>query len=88
MLISRFVDKEPFIKQLTSDKIINITGESGSGKSYFSDKYINDENYIVIDTDIVFNDKPSDNNESVELRSLFNEKPKDYLFSNFEDFII
>lgn len=86
LLISRFVDKEPFIKQLTSDKVINITGESGSGKSYFSDKYINDDNYIVIDTDIVFSDKSSDNNESVELRSLFNDKPKDYLFSNFEDF--
>ena len=86
LLVSRFIDKEPFIKQLTSDKVINITGESGSGKSYFSNKYKNDKNYIVIDTDVVFSDKTSDNNENIELRTLFNDKPKDYLFSNFEDF--
>lgn len=86
LLVSRFIDKEPFIKQLTSDKVINITGESGSGKSYFSNKYKNDNNYIVIDTDVVFSDKTSDNNENIELRTLFNDKPKDYLFSNFEDF--
>lgn len=86
LLVSRFIDKEPFIKQLTSDKVINITGESGSGKSYLSNKYKNDNNYIVIDTDVVFSDKTSDNNENIELRTLFNDKPKDYLFSNFEDF--
>ena len=33
VLISRFVDKEPFIKDLSNDKVINVTGESGSGKS-------------------------------------------------------
>ena len=48
LLISRFIDKDPYIKDLTNDKIINITGESGSGKSYFSDRYIKDDNYIVI----------------------------------------
>ena len=88
LLISRFVDKEPYIKNLTNDKVINITGESGSGKSYFSDKYINDDNYIVIDTDAVFSDKPSNNNESIELRGIFSDKPKDYLFTNFDDFYL
>jgi len=86
LLISRFIDKEPYIKDITKDKVINITGESGSGKSYFSDKYIKDDNYIVIDTDIVFSDKPSDNLESVELRNVFNDKPKDYLITNFDEF--
>lgn len=88
LLISRFVDKDPYIKDLTDDKVINITGESGSGKSYFSDKYIKDDNYIVIDTDIVFSDKLSDNKESVELRNIFNDRSKDYLFSNFDEFYI
>lgn len=32
LLISRFVNKDPYIKDITQDKIINITGESGSGK--------------------------------------------------------
>ena len=83
-----FIDKEPFIKDLTDDKVINITGESGSGKSYFSDKYIKDDNYIVIDTDVVFSDKPSENKESIELRKVFNDKPKDYLFTNFDEFYL
>lgn len=86
LLISRFVDKEPFVKQLTSDKVINLTGESGSGKSYFSNKYIKDDNYVVIDTDIVFSDKPSDNEESIRLRTIFKDKPKDYLFTDFDEF--
>lgn len=86
LLISRFIDKEPYIKKLTNDKVINITGESGSGKSYFSNKYLNDDNYIVIDTDIVFSNKLSDNKESLELRRIFNNKPKDYLFTDFDEF--
>ena len=88
LLISRFLDKEPYIKDITEDRIINITGESGSGKSYFSDKYIKDDNYIVIDTDVVFSDRPSDNNESIELRTMFSDKPKDYLITNFDDFYL
>ena len=88
LLISRFIDKEPYIKDITGDKVINLTGESGSGKSYFSNKYLNDDNYIVIDTDIVFSNGLSDNKESVELRNIFNDKPKDYLFTSFDEFYI
>lgn len=88
LLISRFVDKEPYIKDITNEKVINITGESGSGKSYFSDKYIKDDNYIVIDTDIVFSDKSSDNKESIELRNIFDDKSKEYLINNFDEFYI
>ena len=88
LLISRFIDKDPYIKKLTNDKVINITGESGSGKSYFSDKYIKDNNYIVIDTDVVFSDRPSDDKETLELRNIFSDKQKDYLITNFDDFYI
>ena len=42
LLISQYIDEEPYIKDITNDKVINITGESGSGISYFSDKYIKD----------------------------------------------
>lgn len=86
--ISLYIDKEPYIKDLTNDKVINITGESGSGKSYFSDKYIKDDNYIVIDTDVVFSDRPSDNKESIELRSVFSDQPKDFLITNFDEFYL
>ena len=40
LLISINIDKDPYIKEISKDKVINLTGESGSGKSYFSSKYI------------------------------------------------
>ena len=86
--INLFIDKEPYNKIITKDKVINITGESGSGKSFFSRKFVEDDNYIVVDTDIVFSDKPSENKESVKLREVFKDKPKDYLFTNFDDFYL
>lgn len=78
------VDKEPYIKTISNDKVINLTGESGSGKSYYSNKYINDENYIVIDTDIVFSGKFSHNKESVEIRELFKGKTKESFINDFD----
>ncbi len=85
LLISRFVDKDPFIKDLTDDKVINITGESGSGKSYFTKKYINDDNYIVIDTDVVFGNGKFDNKENLEIRELFKNKDKNALITDFDN---
>ena len=32
LFIELNVDKEPYIKKLTVDNVINLTGESGSGK--------------------------------------------------------
>lgn len=85
LLISINTDKDPFIKDITNDKVINITGESGSGKSYFSNKYINDDNYIVIDTDLIFGSRPTDDKYNLELREFFKDKEKDYLIKNFDD---
>lgn len=84
ILISRFVDKEPYVKTITSDKIINLTGESGSGKSFYTNQYLDDDNYIVIDTDIVFSDKPSTNKESLEIRELFKDRDKEDLINDFD----
>ncbi len=84
LLISRFIDKNPYIKKITDDKVINLTGESGSGKSYFSKRYLEDDQYIVIDTDVVFGKGKSNNKESVELREVFKDKPKDVLISDFD----
>lgn len=54
LLISLNVDKKPYIKNFSNDPVINLTGESGSGKSFYAQQYMNDGNYIVIDTDEVF----------------------------------
>lgn len=88
LYINLHIDREPYLKTITEDRIINLTGESGSGKSYYSEKYVNNDNYVVIDTDIVFSDKPSNNKESLELRKIFKDKEKDYLITNFDEFYI
>lgn len=49
--------KEPYIKQLTNDNIINLTGQSGSGKSTYANKNFSSEEYQIIDTDDVFSEK-------------------------------
>lgn len=84
ILIDLEIDKEPYIKTITNDKIINLTGESGSGKSFYTKQYLDDNNYIVIDTDIVFSDKPSNNKESLEIRELFKDRDKEDLINDFD----
>lgn len=89
------IDKEPYIKTITNDKVINLTGESGSGKSYFSNQWINDSNYIIIDTDIVFGNRPYNNKYEAELQKIFIDKYGDNLrnvliegFDECYDFIL
>ena len=45
------VDKDPYIKVLTTDKVINLTGQSGSGKSTYAKENFNSDEYLIIDTD-------------------------------------
>lgn len=85
ILISRYISKEPYIKDITKDKVINLTGESGSGKSTYAKKYYNNDNYIVIDTDIIFSKKETNNKEYLNLRELFKDKSKDALINDFDN---
>jgi len=55
--ISLYVEKEPYIKEITNDMIINLTGQSGSGKSTYAKQHFNSGEYVVIDTDEVFSEK-------------------------------
>lgn len=73
-LIELSVDKELYIKQITEDKVINITGESGSGKSFYVQKYYSDDEYIVIDTDEVFSRFKTSTGINRELGEMFREK--------------
>lgn len=54
LFISISIDKKPYVKNISNDPVINLTGESGSGKSFYAQQYMNDDNYVVIDTDEVF----------------------------------
>lgn len=54
--INLFIDKEPYIKQITMDNVINLTGQSGSGKTTYANEQFNSDKYLVIDTDEIFSD--------------------------------
>ena len=55
--ISVYVDKEPYIKELTKDMIINLTGQSGSGKTTYAKEHFNSDEYLVIDTDDILSEE-------------------------------
>lgn len=52
--INLFIDKDPFIKIFTNDKIINLTGQSGSGKTTYANEHFSSDEYLHIDTDDIF----------------------------------
>ena len=88
LLISRFIDKDIYTKLLTNDRVINITGESGSGKSYYSKKYMNNDNYVVIDTDVVFGNAKASNEYEEELHNKVHTKfgsDNSVLCTNFDE---
>lgn len=63
-----FKDRSDYIKELSSDDVINIIGTSGSGKTTTSLKYISDnDNYIVINCDKLLELPGSNENEDKEL---------------------
>ena len=71
-----FKNQEDYIKDLTDDNIINVIGTKGSGKTTSSLKYIDDDDYIVINCDRLF-ELPSTEKEDKELaniRKMLNDK--------------
>lgn len=77
-LITMHISREPYIKKLTNDKVLNITGQSGAGKSSYSKQYQNNVNYLVIDTDLVFSEQQKDASAGInkELYTYFKKKYK------------
>ena len=53
-------DRPDYIKELSSDDIINIIGTKGSGKTTSANKYIKNNTYIVVNCDRLY-DMPTDN---------------------------
>lgn len=49
-----FKDKGDYIKKITNDAIFNVTGEKGSGKTYFGSIKDSDNNCAVIHLDPLF----------------------------------
>jgi predicted kinase len=84
--ITTDVSKEPFIKEITQDKVINVTGQSGSGKSTYIKNNFNNEDYIIIDTDVVLGNQSANNNYEVEFKNYLSNKYYDMptLMMNFD----
>lgn len=70
--ISVFIDKQDIKIKCTEDKIINITGMIGSGKTTQANKYRNDNNYIVISLDCLYReqDKGNLNEETIRINQI------------------
>ena len=64
-----FKDQEDYIVDLTNDNIINIIGTKGSGKTTSSLKYIDDDDYIVINCDRLF-ELPCTEKEDKEIKNV------------------
>lgn len=76
MMITLDRDKEPYIKVLSNDKIINLTGQSGSGKSTYAKNNYSSDEYVIIDTDEIFSEKRFKNSSGLnkELGLFFRKK--------------
>ena len=59
------INKDPFIKKLSNDNIINLTGQSGSGKSTYAKKNYNSDSYLIIDTDDILNNSRFNNSSPI-----------------------
>ena len=76
--INLYIDKEPYIKNITDDNVINLTGQSGSGKTTYANKYFASGEYLVVDTDNIFSDIRFKNSSGInkELGEYFRNKYK------------
>ena len=77
--ISLYIDKEPYIKIITNDNIINLTGQSGSGKTTYANEHYNNDNYLIVDTDEVLPEHRFPNSTGInkELGEYFRSKYKE-----------
>lgn len=86
--ISLYISKEPYIKELTKDNIINLTGQSGSGKTTYAKQHFNTDKYLIIDTDEVLSEHRYLKSTGInkELGTMFRNKYKELpnLADNFD----
>ena len=67
--IKKFKSQEDYVINITDDNVTNIIGTKGSGKTTNTKKYIEDDDYIVINCDRLF-DLPSFEIEDKELSNI------------------
>ena len=73
-----FKDNDDYVKEFTKDNIINIIGLKGSGKTTNSLKYLDNKDYLVINTDRLFDiNHIVDANEIDDLKEYILKKHKE-----------
>ena len=79
--INLFIDKDLYIKQITNDNIINLTGQSGSGKTTYANEHFKNDKYLIIDTDEIFSESRFKDSKGInkELGEYFRSKYKELL---------
>ena len=60
-LINISVSREPLIVNISNDRVINVTGQSGAGKSTYIKERLKGDNYLVVDTDEIFSEEKFEN---------------------------
>lgn len=87
LYITEDIDKDPYIKHLSDDLVLNITGESGSGKTTTTEKYKDNPTCCIIDTDDLFSTKENVSKDIINLRKHIIEKYKELpdLIQQFDD---
>lgn len=72
-----FKDRNDYVKKITDDDVINVIGTKGSGKTTSTLKYINDDDYIVINCDRLLElpeDKLVEDKELSKIRDILKDK--------------
>ena len=72
-----FRDRNDYVKKITDDDVVNVIGTKGSGKTTSTLKYINDDDYIVINCDRLLElpeDKLIEDKELVKIRDMLKDK--------------
>jgi len=70
-------DRKDYIKKLTDDDVINVIGTKGSGKTTSTLKYINDDDYIVVNCDRLYDmptDKIAEDKFLIEIKDMLKKK--------------
>ena len=78
-LINLYIDKKPLEIEFTKDNIINLTGQSGSGKSTFASMHYYSDDYLIIDTDEILSPNRFEKAEGI------NRKLGEYFRSKYKE---
>lgn len=73
--ISVTFDKDLYIRDITNDKVINLVGQNGSGKTFYMKENFSSDDYLIIELDDIFNGVILNKEFSTYLKNKYKEIP-------------